>query len=253
MTSRGYAFIPARSGSKRLPGKNLLPLLGHPLIAYTISAAIQASVFERILVITDDENYADVALYYGAEVPCLRPPSTATDTAPDLLWLKWICSQLSLSNSSKDYFVILRPTNPFRDSSMIKRGIESLLSDPSADSVRAVTPCTVHPSKMWRKMGNYLTPLLPFDYDGVPWHSNQYCKLPLVYQQTASLEVSWLKNVLVSNSISGDIILPLLSSSLEAIDINTLLDLQYAELVASMNPAALPPIFKALHPAYETK
>ncbi|MBL8103117.1 MAG: hypothetical protein JNM02_11335, partial [Anaerolineales bacterium] len=81
------ALIPARAGSKRVQGKNIRPLAGHPLIAYTICAAKQSGVFADILVSTDSEEYAEIARQYGAEVPFLRPAEIAGDLALDIEWL----------------------------------------------------------------------------------------------------------------------------------------------------------------------
>ena len=70
---RAVAFVPARSGSERVPHKNVRPLAGHPLLAYAIETALQSGTFERVVVSTDSEEIADVARWYGADVPFLRP------------------------------------------------------------------------------------------------------------------------------------------------------------------------------------
>ena len=76
-------LIPARSGSKRVPDKNIRLLAGHPVMAYTISAALDSGIFADVIVSTDSEHYAEIAGYYGAEVPFLRPPELAGDRYPD--------------------------------------------------------------------------------------------------------------------------------------------------------------------------
>ena len=81
------ALIPARSGSKRVPDKNIRPLAGHPLIAYTIAAALGSGIFSDVIVSTDSEHYAEIVKYYGAEVPFLRPAELAGDQSPDIEWL----------------------------------------------------------------------------------------------------------------------------------------------------------------------
>ena len=80
------AFIPARQGSKRVPGKNVRPLDGHPLLAYTIAAALESGVFGSVIVSTDSEEVAAIARHYGAEVPFLRPAVFAGDMSPDIEW-----------------------------------------------------------------------------------------------------------------------------------------------------------------------
>ena len=78
------ALIPARSGSKRVPHKNIRPLGGHPLMAYSISAAVNSGVFSEVLVSTDSEEYADIARHYGASVPFLSPNKYAESFSPDI-------------------------------------------------------------------------------------------------------------------------------------------------------------------------
>jgi len=82
------ALIPARQGSKRVPGKNIRPLQGHPTIAYTIAQAIESGVFDAVIVSTDSDETAAIARHYGAEVPFLRPAQFASDTSPDIEWIE---------------------------------------------------------------------------------------------------------------------------------------------------------------------
>ena len=89
------ALIPARQGSKRVPGKNVRLLHGHPTIAYTIAPALESGVFESVIVSTDSEEIAEVARHYGAEVPFLRPAAFASDTSPDIEWLGYTLRQLA--------------------------------------------------------------------------------------------------------------------------------------------------------------
>ena len=81
------ALIPARSGSKRLPNKNIKLLRGHPLIAYTIVTAIQSKVFDKVIVCTDSNEYAEIASKYGAYVPYLRNPDNSGSISPDIEWV----------------------------------------------------------------------------------------------------------------------------------------------------------------------
>ena len=108
------AFIPARSGSKRIEHKNIFPLAGHPMLAYSIQAALQSGVFDAVICATDCEQYAEIAHYYGAEVPFLRRPEISGDKSPDIDWIKWLLTALSAQGREFDVFSILRPTSPFR-------------------------------------------------------------------------------------------------------------------------------------------
>jgi CMP-N,N'-diacetyllegionaminic acid synthase len=214
------AFVPARSGSKRIINKNIKPLKGHPLIAYSITSALDSGVFEKVICVTDDETYASVAKYYGAEVPKLRPQEISGDKSFDIEWVQWILNYLLKAGESFDAFSILRPTNPFRLPSTIQRAWEIFSKEATADSLRAVQKVTEHPGKMWLIDKKRMFPLLPFQNDGVPWHSSQYTSLPEIYVQNASLEIAWTKVALHKGSIAGNSIIPFVSEGLEGFDIN---------------------------------
>ena len=115
------AFVPARQGSKRVPGKNVRPLNGHPMLAYTIAPAIESGVFDSVIVSTDSEEIAAIARHYGAEVPFLRPAGLASDTSPDIEWLEYTLGELRRLDRTWDCFSLLRPTSPFRTAGTIRR------------------------------------------------------------------------------------------------------------------------------------
>jgi CMP-N,N'-diacetyllegionaminic acid synthase len=217
---KAIAFIPARSGSKRILNKNIKLLKQHPLIAYSIRAAVESGVFEKVVCVTDDEQYAAIAKHYGAEVPHLRPHEISGDKSFDIEWVQWILKYLLSARESYDAFSILRPTNPFRLPYTIQRAWKLFSEDATADSLRAVQKVTEHPGKMWLIDNNRMFPLLPFKYEAVPWHSSQYTSLPEVFIQNASLEIAWTKVALLKGSISGNSIIPFVSEGLEGFDIN---------------------------------
>lgn len=223
---RCVAMIPARAGSKRIPGKNHRELCGIPLVAYTIKAAIDSAIFSRIVVSTDSPEVADIAQDYNMEV-IRRPVELASATSPDI---EWVTHALQSLDHTYDCFAILRPTSPFRTGATIKRAwMEWCAEKPSAfDSLRAVERCTQHPAKMWKLSGNRLIPLLD-QPSPVPWHSQQYASLPEVYAQNASLEIAWTKTVTQGKSIAGEKIMAFLTEGIDGFDINTELDWILAE------------------------
>jgi len=89
-------LIPARSGSERVPDKNLRSLAGHPLLAYAVSTALQSGIFDRVVCSTDSGKIAEVAQRYGADVPFLRPAALATATSPDIEWITHALDQLEI-------------------------------------------------------------------------------------------------------------------------------------------------------------
>src|SRR6185503_21385867 len=115
------AFIPARQGSKRVPGKNIRLLGGHPMLAYSIAPALDSGVFESVIVSTDSEEIAAIARHYGAEVPFLRPAALASDTSPDIEWLEYTLNELSGHGRTWECFSLLRPTSPVRTAATIRR------------------------------------------------------------------------------------------------------------------------------------
>jgi len=236
------AFIPARSGSKRVSNKNVRMLNGHPLIAYTIHAAIQSGAFSRVICATDSQEYSDIAKHYGADVPELRPYDISRDTSPDFEWVSWLQKLLEKDGATPDLFSILRPTSPFRTKGTINRAMDDFARVPGAHSLRAVERCNEHPGKMWVVKAETMSPLLPFSLAGVPWHSNQYAKLPEIYVQNASLEISVWSNVTQRRSISGDIVVPFFTSGLEGFDINNEEDWDRAVNFVSKGKVNLPSI-----------
>ena len=242
MASKPIAFIPARSGSKRVPNKNIKFLRGHPLLAYTIRAAIDSGIFASVICATDSEIYASVARYYGAEVPFLRPDEISGDRSPDIEWVKWALFALEASGRSYDAFSILRPTSPFRKPDTIRRAWEAFVKDPTADSLRAVEKCRQHPGKMWVIRGERMLPVMPFSNGDTPWHSCQYAALPPIYAQDASLEIAWSRVPMALNSIAGEAIIPFISQGLEGFDINQPEDWVLAEHYLSTGEADLPTI-----------
>jgi CMP-N,N'-diacetyllegionaminic acid synthase len=251
MSSSAVALIPARLGSKRVPGKNVRALAGHPMLAYTIAPAIESGVFSSVIVSTDSEEIAAVARHYGAEVPFLRPAAFAGDTSPDIEWLEHLLTELRGAGRTWDAFSLLRPTSPFRTADMIRRAFARFVSQAGADSLRAVEKCTQHPGKMWVIRGDRMLPLLPFGPAEQPWHSTPYQALPLVYVQNASLEIAWTRVVFERRTIAGDTIVPFVTEGYEGFDINDPYDWMVAERLIAEGAAALPsiqqPLYMALH------
>lgn len=236
------AFIPARSGSKRIQDKNIKPLNSHPLLAYTIRAAIDSGVFDAVVCATDSQLYAEIAEYYGAEVPFLRPSGISGEKSPDIEWVVWALQQLQAKGRHYEIFSILRPTSPFRMPETIRRAWKSFICDPCTDSLRAIEKCKQHPGKMWVIRDTHMLPLMPFENNGTPWHSSQYAALPEVYVQNASLEIAKSRVALEQNSIAGETIIPFISEGLEGFDINESEDWLLAEHYLAHGQVKLPAV-----------
>jgi N-acylneuraminate cytidylyltransferase len=234
------ALIPARSGSKRVPDKNIRHLAGHPLIAYSIAAALQSKIFKAVIVSTDSDGYADIARHYGAEVPFLRPAEIAGDTSPDIEWVAHTLNQLHENGQDYECFSILRPTSPFRLPETIQRAWKKFLAAEGVDSLRAVEKCQQHPGKMWIVRGNRMVPLLPLGPAAQPWHSSQYPSLPEVYVQNASLEIAKTRVIFEEKTIAGNVLVPFFTKEYEGFDVNSEYDWQLAEHMVQNGEAKLP-------------
>jgi len=216
------ALIPARSGSQRIKNKNLTKIEGHPLIAYTISAAIRSNIFDRIVVSTDSSEIAETSRRYGAEVPKLRNTEFAGNLSPDIEWsretaLEW------LDLDGKDNFAILRPTSPLRKPQTIVEAYQIFEKNEDADSLRAIKPVREHPGKMWRKEED--DTIYPYK-EGINLitntfnHSSPLQSLEPLWIQDASLEISRVKNISESNSISGNKVIGFEMPGYEGFDLN---------------------------------
>jgi CMP-N,N'-diacetyllegionaminic acid synthase len=141
--------IPARGGSKRLPGKNIKPFLGVPLIGYAIRAAKGSKYIDRVIVTTDDESIASVAKEEGAEVPFMRPGELATDTATSLAPLQHAVQEVEKEGKKVDTIVLIQPTVPGVLTEDVDATVEKLFSS-SSNSAITVCPISDPPEWMFR-------------------------------------------------------------------------------------------------------
>ena len=217
------ALIPARGGSKGIPRKNIKPFAGYPLVAWSIAAGLQAKSVSRVLVSTDDEEIAAVARQYGADVPFLRPPELAQDRTPDLPVfehaLKWL---EDIEGYKPDYLVQLRPTSPLRPRDLVDGAVRILVENPDADSVRGVVPAGQNPFKMWRFNGydRPMTPLLDVEGIAEPYNAPRQI-LPPAYWQTGHIDAVRITTITRKNSLTGDIVYPLVIDPRYTVDIDT--------------------------------
>lgn len=154
------AFIPARGGSKRLPGKNIRPLCGLPLIAHTLHTAQAAACFSRILVSTDAPEVAAIAQEHGGEAPWLRSAENSSDTSTAMDAIEEVLARIETDGGPlPDAVMLLQPTSPFRSVESIHRAIE-LFEQSDGESVVSVSPAASHP--LWCKRISPEGELLPF-------------------------------------------------------------------------------------------
>lgn len=228
---RVLALVPARGGSKGLPRKNILPLGGHPLIAWSVAAGLQAETVSRVVCSTDDPEIAEVAARYGAEVPFLRPAELALDDTLDLPVFQHALDWLDREQGWRaDVVVQLRPTSPLRFPGQVDEAVRLLLATPEATGVRAVIPAPANPFKMWLlpdpEGEPWMRPLLPLSGIAEPFNMPRQ-RLPQAYWQTGTIDIVRAE-VIRGGRMSGDHLLPLLVDSRQAVDIDSAADLAAA-------------------------
>ncbi len=157
------ALIPARGGSKGVPGKNIRLLGGHPLIAYSVVAAKLCSAIDRVVVTTDSDEIASICERYGAEAPFRRPAPIAGDRSTDLEYVEHFLDWADQNEGAPELVVQLRPTTPFRDPILMAEAIEGLQKTPSATSVRSGHELPESPHKMLQVVDGYFTGFFPDD------------------------------------------------------------------------------------------
>jgi N-acylneuraminate cytidylyltransferase len=146
---RNLAIIPARGGSKRIPRKNIRDFLGKPIIAYSIETALHSGLFEEVMVSTDDDEIAEIAIKYGAKVPFMRSEKTANDFASTIEVLKEVEERYIFQFDKKfDYICCIYATAPFIAEKHLKEGL-SLLMDKKLSSVFPIVPFSY---PVWRSL-----------------------------------------------------------------------------------------------------
>lgn len=206
MDKKVLAVIPARSGSKSVPHKNIRMTAGRPMLAWSVAHAQASELVDRIVLSTDSEEYAQIGREYGAETPFLRPACYATDTATDLEvfthCLEWLKEQ---EGYETDIVVQLRPTYPIRDPRDIDRMVELLLEHPEVDSVRSIAPAKEIAYKMWRREADgSLSPLLT---DIPEAYNMPRQELPQIFYQNACIDVTRGSVIMEKHSMTGKRIL----------------------------------------------
>lgn len=229
-------LIPARSGSKGLPGKNVKLLGGYPLIAYSIIASILSKNIERTVVSTDSEEYAEIARNFGAEVPFIRPKQFAQDRSDAIEYVRHTLDWFEEhENSGPEYLVLLCPPSPLRDPLIIDGAIEAIAKSPQATSLRSVRETQESPYKLFTVENGYLKGMFPDDprpeYYNLPRQT-----FPRVFHPDGYVDIVKRNTVLDRKSLNGERMLSFVSPG--GGDIDRPQDFEYVEylLAQSKNP-----------------
>jgi len=221
------ALILARGGSKGIPKKNIKQLCGKPLIAYTIEAAFNSECINRVVVSTDDDEIAEIAKKWGADVPFKRPEKLATDTATSndaiVHALNWL---LKNENYTPELFLNLQATSPFRDKKDIDKAIKKFI-DSDADSLISVTETDKSP--YWMRTideNGYLNPIMETDKK-----YNRRQDLPSVYVLNGAIYMMESIRFLKNRKFNIGNVLPYIMDKISSVDIDNMLDWKFAEFL----------------------
>jgi CMP-N-acetylneuraminic acid synthetase len=214
---RLLAVIPARGGSKRLPGKNIRKLGGRPLIAWSIDAAKSSGVFCDVVVSTDDPEIAEVAKAYGATVPFLRPKDLATDTAGSLAVLRHALGWYGATAQNLDGVALLQPTSPFRSIASIREAASEYGRHDFLRTLVTVSPAKSHPAWCFLKSENGMQPCL--GWDSIAVRSQD---LPPAYSLNGSIYIIPPSNLILNSPLlSDDTVYFVMENEQESIDIDS--------------------------------
>lgn len=227
---RHLAIIPARSGSKGLVNKNVKPLLGKPLLAYSVEAAIQSKIFDEIIVSTDSQEYANIAKSYGASVPFMRDEELSNDYASSWDVVKDILHRYENVGEFFDTVCLLQPTSPLRDSDHIRSAYD-MLNHKKAESIISVTE--MEHSPQW-------TNTLPNDLSMEGFiksdiYNRNRQSLEPYYRLNGALYIVKTAHLLQNDSIYGKKSFAYIMAADKSIDIDTLSDFIIAEAYLKMD------------------
>ncbi|MBF0518697.1 MAG: acylneuraminate cytidylyltransferase family protein [Nitrospirae bacterium] len=227
------AIIPARGGSKGLPGKNLRPLYGKPLIHYTFEAVLESETITKAVLTTDsDEIIAASGDFSKIEIPFKRPPELARDDTPMLPVVTHAVEFLKSScNYHPDYIVLLQPTSPLRTHIHIDESLQLLLTHNEADSVVSVVelPHNCNPFSIMKYDGKYLQPFMQYDES-----KNLRQLKPRFYARNgAAIYAATYECFMIKKSFFGDTVLPYFMKKEDSIDIDDAFDFKTAEFLIS--------------------
>jgi CMP-N,N'-diacetyllegionaminic acid synthase len=224
--------VPARAGSKRIPGKNLVALGGICLIDYTLRAAAGAKLLGAVVLSTDSEQIAARAERFGALVPAMRPTEIAGDRSPIVDALRHALETFERIGRRVDAVVLLQPTSPFRSSTDIDRAI-GLFERSGADTVTSVREARDHPHWTWRPVGDEIEPFF-----SLAEMATDRKDLPLAYAENGAVYVT-RRELVAAGCVYGSRVIPYLMSEVGSIDIDTPNDLAWAEFTLARGLAGV--------------
>ena len=226
------SVIPARGNSKSIPLKNLAKLNKKPLIYYSIKQSLKCKMINRTIVSTDNVLIANVAKRYGAEAPFLRPKNLSKDSSKDIGFFKHLLQWLKKNeNYRPDLIIQLRPTNPVRSQKLIRKAIQLMKKNTSADSLRSISVPERSPYKMWVKKGKFLEYFMKSKSNRKDYFNMDRRKLPKIFWHDGIIDIVRSKTIENYKDLVGDKIIFIENRFPYLIDIDSQKDLKIANLL----------------------
>lgn len=213
-----FALIPARSGSKGVPHKNIKPLGNHPLIEWSIAACKKATSIDRIIVSTDSDEYAQISHKMGAEVPFLRPAEISGDRSTDYDFIKHALDWFSQNDGEPDYIVHIRPTTPFRDPVLIDQAVAAFISHPQATALRSVHPMSESAYKTFEITPGGQLKQVASESTELDAANNARQQFPMTYIANGYVDVLSTAFIRKMRLIHGNYVLPFITPVVNEVD-----------------------------------
>lgn len=220
---KNIAIITARGGSKRIPRKNIKEFCGKPILSYSIEAALQSKLFDTVMVSTDDQEIADIAIEYGAEVPFFRSEKTSGDFATTNDVLLEVLDEYEKRDKHFDIMTCLYPTAPFVTADKLRKGIQDLIES-NADTLIPVVGFSYPPQRAMREVEGYISPVYPENLDARSQDLEKH------YHDVGQFYITRVKSFRENKKLMVGKILPMYISELEVQDIDNQIDWELAEI-----------------------
>lgn len=236
------ALIPARSGSKGVPHKNVKKLGGHPLIEWSINACLKSELIDRVIVSTDSLEYAELAAKLGAEVPFLRPAEISGDRAIDYDFIVHALDWLKAEHGEPSYIVHIRPTTPLRDPRLLDEAIKAFIATPHATALRSVQEMPESAYKTFELAEGGQLKRLGSESTALDAANNARQQFPTTYEANGYVDVLSSAFVRKTGLIHGDHVMPFTTPRVTEVDTES--DFTHLEFQLSQSPEIALNLFK---------
>lgn len=232
--SNVVALIPARSGSKGVPHKNIKSLGGHPLIEWSIKACLKSGLIDRVIVSTDSPEYAELSVKLGAEAPFLRPAEIAGDRSTDYDFVLHALDWFAAHGGEPEFLVHIRPTTPYRAPALIDAAIEAFRNESRATALRSVHEMSESAYKTFEIAPAGQLKRLGADSTALDAANNARQQFPATYQANGYVDVLSSRFVRSHGLIHGDWVMPFITPAV--VEVDTEDDFAHLEFLLDRNP-----------------